>query len=139
MSYTATVREFTVACNQELPLHPTTLTQQNIRFIRKMVTDELNELDEAEDVTEQADALIDAIYYLCDCAVRHGINLDRLFEIVHAANMRKVVDGRVSRRVDGKILKPAAWKDPLPELQQEIQRQRTQGAWDVVKGATKAC
>ena len=48
----------------------------------RLVTNE--ELEEARDITEQADALVDAIYYICDTAVRHGMNLDRIFEIVHS-------------------------------------------------------
>ena len=51
-------------------------------------------------------------YYICDTAVRHGLNLDPLFKIVHRANMQKVVDGKVIRREDGKILKPEGWEDP---------------------------
>ena len=91
--------------------------------------DNMEELVEARDVTEQADALVDAIYYICDTAVRHGMNLDRIFEIVHRANMQKVVNGRVIRREDGKILKPEGWQDPAPFLTAEIQRQQSEGSW----------
>ena len=43
----------------------------------------LDELEEAINNHEQADALVDAIYYICDTAVRHGLNLDPLFSVVH--------------------------------------------------------
>ena len=129
MSYVKKVREFTTACHDGVPNHPTMLDDDAIAFIRQMVNDELDELAEAETVTDQADALVDAIYYLCDCAVRHGMNLDELFDIVHAANMGKVVDGKVLRRDDGKIMKPAGWRPPEPEIEAEMARQKRDGAF----------
>lgn len=130
MTYTTAVKEFSDACNDhELPSTPQLMDSAAVEFIAEMVNDELQELREAVDVVEQADALVDAIYYICDTAVRHGINLDRLFEIVHTANMGKVVDGRVLRREDGKILKPPGWSDPGPALVAELDRQRREGAW----------
>ena len=130
MTYTIAVKEFTDACNNKgLPSTPQPMTAQAVEFVSEMVNDELDELRQASDVVEQADALVDAIYYICDSAVRHGINLDRVFEIVHGANMQKVVDGKVLRRDDGKILKPAGWQDPAPLLIEELQRQQCEGAW----------
>ena len=128
--YTEKVREFTMACEENLPDSPTSLTNEKISFITQMVNDELTELREAKNVVEQADALVDAIYYICDTAVRHGINLDPLFEIVHTANMQKVVDGRVIRRADGKVMKPDSWCDPAPILAREMTRQEQEGAFN---------
>jgi predicted HAD superfamily Cof-like phosphohydrolase len=129
MGYTTDVHEFTTACKENLPTSPIEITDERIAFIRKMVNDELDELEESKSITEQADALVDAIYYICDFAATHGINLDPLFEIVHGANMKKVVDGKVIRREDGKILKPEGWQDPGPLLEAEIDRQQKQGAF----------
>ena len=130
MTYTTAVKEFSDACNDgDLPLTPELMSAEAVEFIAEMVNDELEELREAVDVVEQADALVDAIYYICDTAVRHGMNLDRVFEIVHCANMQKVVDGRVIRRDDGKILKPQGWRDPGPLLVEELDRQQRDGSW----------
>lgn len=129
MGYTAQVREFTKACNDTLPKHPQKMTVEGVAFIRKMVNDEMDELEESQTVTEQADALVDAIYYICDFAVRNGVNLDPLFEIVHRANMQKVVNGKVIRREDGKILKPEGWEDPAPKLNAEMARQAREGGF----------
>lgn len=130
MTYTTAVKEFSDACNDgNLPTTPELMSAEAVEFIAEMVNDELEELREATDVVEQADALVDAIYYICDTAVRHGMNLDRVFEIVHGANMQKVVDGRVLRRDDGKILKPRGWRDPGPLLITELDRQRHEGSW----------
>ena len=130
MTYTTAVREFSDACNDGgLPTTPQLMSADAVEFIAEMVNDELDELREATDVVEQADALVDAVYYICDTAVRHGMNLDRVFEIVHGANMAKVVDGRVVRRDDGKILKPEGWRDPGPLLAAELGRQAREGSW----------
>lgn len=130
MGYTNKVCEFTRACQDDLPQQPVLMPPDHIAFIRAMVNDEMDELEEAESITEQADALVDAIYYICDCAVRHGMNLDPLFDIVHSANMMKVVDGKVIRRDDGKIMKPDTWQDPGPKLDTEIERQSKHGSFD---------
>lgn len=129
MGYTAQVRHFTMACDDDLPARPQHMTKQGIAFIRQMVADELDELATAQTVVEQADALVDAIYYICDFAVRNGVNLDPLFEIVHSANMQKVVNGKAIRRADGKILKPEGWEDPAPKLAREMARQAREGGF----------
>ena len=129
MGYTKLVREFSIVCNSKLPETPTKMSQDQISFIRKMVNDELTELGEATTIADQADALVDAIYYICDCAVKHGLNLDPLFRIVHSANMSKVVNGKVLKREDGKVIKPQGWVDPKPALEAEMQRQSNKGSF----------
>ena len=129
-NYCEQVKEFSDACCiTPLPTKPVLMKKEQVEFITKMVNDELQELTEAISVHDQADALVDAIYYICDTAVKHGLNLDKLFEIVHRANMQKVVDGKVIRREDGKILKPDGWKDPGPLLEKEMERQEQEGSW----------
>ena len=127
--YTRKVKEFAQACETKIPERPILMSKEKINFIRQMVRDEMEELAEAKNVTDQADALVDAIYYICDTAVKHGINLDPLFNIVHQANMKKIVKGRVIKRKDGKILKPKGWQDPAPLLAEEIERQKQNGAF----------
>jgi predicted HAD superfamily Cof-like phosphohydrolase len=126
---TQEVRTFTLACEAALPTTPQLLTPQGVSFITQMVHDELEELSESKSIAEQADAFVDIIYYLMDSAVRHGIDLDPLFNIVHQANLSKIVDGKVIRRADGKILKPEGWKDPEPLLHAEIERQLQEGSF----------
>ena len=128
--YTEKVREFTKACNEDLPKTPRLLNENDISFIKEMVNDELTELEEAKDLPEQMDALVDAVYYLCDQAVRNGMNLDKIFDIVHKANMSKVVQGKVLRREDGKILKPQGWIDPAPLLAIEVKKQIDNGSFE---------
>lgn len=131
LMYCEKVRVFTEACSEtQLPNEPYKLDGTEILFLTKMVMDEMEELKDAKNVTDQADALVDAIYYICDAACKKGINLDPLFEIVHGANLEKIVDGKVIRREDGKILKPAGWKPPEPQLIKAIEDQVTNGSFN---------
>jgi len=124
--YSKLVSGFTRACGN-LKTKPELISDEEKDFITEMVGDELAELYEAETVVDQADALVDAIIYIVDCACRHGIDLDPLFKIVMESNNRKIIDGKVIRRKDGKIMKPDGWTGPEPLLEKEIKRQTEQG------------
>ena len=130
MGYCEKVRNFTEACHKDLPNKPERMTVEDINFISRMVADEMEELCEADTIEDQADALIDMIYYICNIAARKGINLDPLFNIVHDANMQKIVDGKVIRREDGKVLKPKGWSPPEPLMRTELKRQEYVGSYN---------
>lgn len=79
---------------------------------------------EEKDIVEQADAMIDLIYFALGTLVEMGIEPDNLFSIVQDANMSKVwPDGKVHNRADGKTIKPPTWEDPHGKLAAEISRQ----------------
>lgn len=59
-----------------------------------------------------ADDIADSIYVLCGLANCLGLPLAAIFAEVHRSNMTKAVDGKVIKRSDGKILKPAGWTPP---------------------------
>lgn len=85
---------------------------------------------EDELIGAQFDALVDAWYYSLNTAAKHGVNMSKIFDQVHQANMAKrdPKSGKFLRReTDGKIIKPAGWKSP--DITAEIHRQRTQGSW----------
>lgn len=124
------IREFTLAANGGvLPKSIEVIEQADKEFILKMIRDEMEELDEAETDVQIIDALVDATYYMFDFCARKGINLDRFIEIVHAANMQKIVGGVVLRETEdparlGKILKPPGWETPDARMQEEYKLQR---------------
>ena len=64
------------------------------------------------DLIEVADALADVVYIAYGTARSYGIPLDAVLAEVHRSNMAKLVDGKVVRREDGKILKPEGWTPP---------------------------
>jgi predicted HAD superfamily Cof-like phosphohydrolase len=70
-------------------------------------------MDPAAIIADQADAMVDAMYYMYNAASKVGVDLDKVFEEVHQANERKRgPDGKFQRRADGKIIKPAGWTEP---------------------------
>jgi predicted HAD superfamily Cof-like phosphohydrolase len=84
---------------------------------------------EAELIGAQFDALVDAWYYSLNCAAKHGVNMSRIFDVVHQSNMAKrdPSTGSFIRRDDGKVVKPQGWKSP--DITGEIRRQTTAGSW----------
>lgn len=79
---------------------------------------------ELELIAEQADAAVDAWVYLLNGFCKQGVDLSRVFDLVHQANMAKR-DPRtgefIKRESDGKIMKPEGWQPP--NIIEEIKRQ----------------
>lgn len=92
------------------------LPSQEERELRKrLLQEEYEEYLDGEDndnIVEIADAIADMIYIACGTAVAYGIPLDKIFDEVHRSNMAKLVDGKVLRRADGKVIKPEGWQAP---------------------------
>ena len=81
-----------------------------------------------QDLIGQVDALIDTLYFTYGSFVLMGVDPERIFEIVHQANMGKVFpDGKAHfDPVTHKILKPDDWEEkyaPEPAIKKEIERQ----------------
>lgn len=120
----ALVRTFQQCAGQPAVGKPIMADAERVRTRIKWITDELEEYWGAETIYEQADALIDTLYYLLGAFVDSGIAADRLFEIVHRSNMRKVSpDVTIVQADDSKIEKPADWTHPDLEIESEINRQ----------------
>lgn len=125
------------------PTIPEKMTKDEVSFLLKMVLSEMTELaqtvtssydealqmvkdsvdvdpsthtnldDNVEIIAEQGDAMVDAWYYMLNSASKRGIDLSKIFNEVHGANMRKkdpVTNKFIRRETDGKILKPVGWK-----------------------------
>lgn len=127
----AIVRQFThaalLAQEKEIPRFARKPSKEEIAFIRKMINDELDELEEAYTIGDIADAGADLMIYTADWYARLGIDIDAFIRIAHAANMNKIVDGQVQIEKEGprkgKILKPEGWEDPTPLVHDEGYRQ----------------
>ena len=84
--------------------------------------DEFLEAVDEKDLVEQADAMIDVIYFALGTLVEMGVKPDVLFEIVQQANMSKLwEDGKPHYAPDGKTIKPATWEDPHDKLKAAIE------------------
>lgn len=90
-------------------------------------------VDEIEVMAEQADAVVDGWYYTLNVFAKKGINLSRVFDHVHRANLNKRwADGKYHRREsDNKIIKPDGFVDP--DIHAEIQHQIQHGGFKRIK------
>lgn len=92
-------------------------TDELIELRISLLKEEVEEYAEAArsgDLVEVLDALADIGYILAGTIINHGMQdiYDDAFNEVHRSNMSKLVDGKVIRREDGKILKPEGWQPP---------------------------
>lgn len=119
------VRSFQKQANQPIPPNPCQMSEKQIAKRVKWIESELDELKKAQNEYEQADALIDALYYLLGAFVDMGLNPDELFQIVHRSNMKKVKEpSRIIKDSDNKVLKPNGFRHPDEEIRQEIDKQK---------------
>ena len=94
-------------------LSPEDMIELRIKLLREEV-EEYAEAARAGDMVEVLDALADIGYILAGTIINHGMQhiYDDAFNEVHRSNMAKLVDGKVIRREDGKVLKPEGWQPP---------------------------
>jgi len=87
----------------------------NRAFITQMVQDELQELADAQNVTQEIDALVDAAYYIMQHVSRTNLPWQQIFHIVHSANMTKFSDEGVLLP-NGKWQKPSSFVEPDADI-----------------------
>ena len=120
----AEVKKFHETFNHPVSEKPTMLSASRLAQRNIWVKEELEEAEEATDVIGQADAMIDAIYFLLGTLVEMGVKPQAVFEIVQEANMSKVFpDGKPHFNEVGKVIKPEGWVAPEPKIEAEIKRQ----------------
>jgi len=118
------VRAFHIAFNHPTKDKPTLLDPD--RAIKRMnwIKEEVQEFLDANTIVDQADAMIDVIYFAIGTLVEMGVRPQELMDIVQQANMSKLwPDGKPHYRADGKIMKPEGWEDPYSKLQEAIAQQ----------------
>jgi predicted HAD superfamily Cof-like phosphohydrolase len=118
------VREFHVAFNHQCPEKPELLNAKRVEQRYNWMVEELEEFRKAGSIHDQADAMVDLIYFALGTLVEMGVRPGPLFDIVHSANMKKLwPDGKVHYAPDGKVIKHPSWSPPEPQLMEEIDRQ----------------
>jgi len=123
------VKQFHLKFKHPAPDVPTQLTPQRAQKRYHWMLEEITEFIEADEIVEQADAMIDVMYFALGTLVEMGLRPDRLFDIVQQANMAKLwPDGMPHYNEEGKTVKPAGWEDPHEKLALEIERQRKRAA-----------
>lgn len=108
-------KAFSVPYNDGIPaMLDNQRTQKRISWMRE----EVDEFEEATTLNDQADAMIDLIYFALGTLVEMGVPPQDLFNIVHDANMAKLFpDGKPHYNAQMKVIKPATWADPFDKMQ----------------------
>ena len=122
------VKEFQKAFNHPYQDSPVLLTKERAKTRYGWMLEEINEFLEAvdkQDIVEEADAMIDLMYFALGTLVEMGVQPDILFRIVQAANMSKLFpDGKPHYNEDGKVIKPETWENPHPKLELVIKKMK---------------
>ena len=122
------VKLFHEKFNHPIGQYPKIMEKERAKKRYNWMLEEINEFLEAVeqgDIVEEADAMIDVIYFALGTLVEMGIKPDELFEIVQCANMSKLwEDVNPHYAEDGKTIKPATWEDPHNKLRQAIERMK---------------
>lgn len=111
------VAVFLSACEQRYPTTPDANVSSLAELYKKLIKEEVTEFWEAEAVSddaEQLDACFDMIWVIVGYMKSRGWDCDAAWDEGAKSNLSKIdlVTGKVIRREDGKILKPAGWKPP---------------------------
>lgn len=140
MNQFAAVEEFMLAMKQDVPATPHYPDLKTIGMRIGIVEEESTELltalyraenlaslesvstaEKLKNLVDIADAVADTVYVNVGTALAFGIPIERVFEIVRAANLAKLTG---PKREDGKQLKPEGWEPPEPKITDLIT-----GAW----------
>lgn len=104
--YQQMVQQFHEKAGITINHRPTIPNEKDCALRYNLIKEELMELAHgltSKDTTEVADAIGDLLYVVLGTAVTCGIDIQPVFEEIHASNMTKFIDGY--RREDGKWMK----------------------------------
>lgn len=104
-------KKFMVACDQTVD----TYNAKQFDLYVNLINEEFEELKAANgDKVEQLDALIDILVVAIGALHSLGVDSEGAWQEVICSNMSKVdpVTGKVIKREDGKVLKPATYSPP---------------------------
>ena len=104
------INKFATACDQEP-------SEANYNMYLDLIREEVGELEEAiteNDRIEQLDALIDILVVTLGAVRAGGFKGQDAWNEVMDTNFAKIdpTTGKVTKREDGKVLKPEGWKAP---------------------------
>jgi predicted HAD superfamily Cof-like phosphohydrolase len=116
------VKLFHQKFNHPISDTPVFLESQRAKNRAIWMMEEISEFLIAKDIYEQADSIIDLIYFALGTLVEMGIEPDDLFKIIQEANMTKLWEDGLPRynKKDGKIIKPDNWENPCPKIKSLI-------------------
>jgi len=113
--------KFMRACDQKVDAYSISQYKMYLNLIEEEHA-ELKEAVEADDLTEQLDALIDILVVTIGAIHSAGFDGEGAWKEVMRTNFAKIdkETGKVRKREDGKVLKPIGWT--APELEQFLKK-----------------
>lgn len=112
------VRSFQEMAEQPIGEFPQSLNRQRCNIRSKWMREEIEEFENSNTVYEQADAIVDLLYYALGALVEMGVKPDELFMLVHEYNVKKISGKRCDD--DGKVMKPCGWQHPDRKIKEII-------------------
>ena len=108
MDMSRDVKTFMLACDQLKEV------EADAPLYWNLIKEEFQELSDASIRVEELDACLDLIWVILGYCHAKGYNVEGGWQEVVRSNMDKVdpTTGKVRKREDGKVLKPADWKGP---------------------------
>lgn len=110
------VEQFMLAADQEVHNKPTATFSAQTGLYMNLIAEEYQELEEAfecRDLVEMADACADLIWVIQGLCHSTGIPLQAVWDEVCRSNLSKISEsGKIIKREDGKVLKPATYSPP---------------------------
>jgi len=88
--------------------------EEQYKLYHTLIKEEVQELEDSTTRVDDVDALIDILVVTIGALHSIGVDVEGAWKEVVRSNMAKVdpVTGLVTKRADGKILKPATWTPP---------------------------
>lgn len=116
------VKHFMKVAGQEVPEDLSTVFEETptdtqdeldqIKLYAGLIAEEFNELLDSPTLKDAADACADLIWVTIGLMVSLGVPSDKVWQAVKDSNYSKLVDGKIVRREDGKIMKPDTYFPP---------------------------
>lgn len=92
------------------------------------IKEELEEFLNSNTIEDDADALIDMLYFILGTFVEMGLEPSPIFDIVQNCNMKKLFpDGKPHYNENNKVIKPEGWVPPEDEIRKYIQGLKDNG------------
>ena len=103
-------RRFMIACEQTVVGR----NEAQAEMYHNLITEEYDEMLEANSRTEELDALIDMMVVIIGYGLSSGYDMEGAWNEVMTTNFWKIdqTTGKVKKREDGKVLKPDGWVPP---------------------------
>lgn len=116
------MKEIALLFDTPRPNFPTMMDADRTKARADWCAEEVQELRDATNVTEQVDASVDLIVFALGNLVENGVEPSTIFEmVIKSQYAKRWPDGEIHKREDGKVIKPAGWVAPDAQIEAHIE------------------